>query len=60
MEINIKVRNAKLSDAPRILEIYTYYVENTVITFDTMSLPLKIREPHDRYHEKISLSRHRT
>ncbi len=34
METNIKVRNAKLSDAPRILEIYTYYVENTVITFE--------------------------
>ena len=27
MEANITVRNAKLSDAPRILEIYTYYVE---------------------------------
>ena len=34
METNITVRNAKLSDAPRILEIYTYYVENTVITFE--------------------------
>ena len=27
METNITVRNAKLSDAPRVLEIYTYYVE---------------------------------
>ena len=34
METNITVRNAKLSDAPRILDIYTYYVENTVITFE--------------------------
>ena len=34
METSITVRNAKLSDAPRILEIYTYYVENTVITFE--------------------------
>ena len=33
METSITVRNAKLSDAPRILDIYTYYVENTVITF---------------------------
>ena len=41
MEANITVRNAKLSDAPRILDIYTYYVENTVITFETMFLPLK-------------------
>ncbi len=32
MEANITVRNAKLSDAPRILEIYTYYVH--VITFE--------------------------
>ena len=34
METNITVRNAKLSDPPRILDIYTYYVENTVITFE--------------------------
>ena len=34
METSITVRNAKLSDAPRILDIYTYYVENTVITFE--------------------------
>ena len=34
METNITVRNAKLSAAPRILDIYTYYVENTVITFE--------------------------
>ena len=34
METNITIRNAKLSDAPRILDIYTYYVENTVITFE--------------------------
>ena len=31
---SINIRNAKLEDAPRILEIYTYYVENTVITFE--------------------------
>lgn len=31
---NITVRNASLADAPRILEIYTWYVEHTVITFE--------------------------
>ena len=31
---SINIRNAKLEDAPRILEIYTDYVENTVITFE--------------------------
>ena len=31
---SINIRNANLEDAPRILEIYTYYVENTVITFE--------------------------
>ena len=30
----ITVRDAVLSDAPRILEIYAYYVEHTVITFE--------------------------
>ena len=30
----ITVRNAELADAPRILEIYAYYVEHTVITFE--------------------------
>jgi len=31
---NITIRNATLADAPRILEIYAYYVEHTVITFE--------------------------
>lgn len=30
----IKVRLATLQDAPRLLEIYSYYVENTAITFE--------------------------
>ena len=30
----ILVRDAKLEDAPRILEIYAYYVEKTAITFE--------------------------
>ena len=28
------IRNVKLSDAERIAEIYNYYIENTVITFE--------------------------
>ncbi len=31
---NLVFRNATLDDAPRILEIYKYYVERTVITFE--------------------------
>lgn len=33
---DITIRNATLADAPRILEIYAYYVEHTVITLSTM------------------------
>ena len=31
---DITIRNATLADAPRILEIYAYYVKHTVITFE--------------------------
>ena len=31
---DLTIRNATLADAPRILEIYAYYVEHTVITFE--------------------------
>ena len=30
----VMIRDAKLSDAERLLEIYAYYVENTAITFE--------------------------
>ena len=30
----IKIRNATLEDAPRLVEIYSYYVEETAITFE--------------------------
>lgn len=30
----MKIRNVKYSDAVRIAEIYNYYIENTVITFE--------------------------
>lgn len=32
--MNITIRNATLQDAERLLEIYSYYVENTAITFE--------------------------
>lgn len=31
---NAVIRNAVLEDAPRLLEIYGYYVQNTAITFE--------------------------
>ena len=30
----VLIHDAKLSDAPRLLEIYSYYVKNTAITFE--------------------------
>ena len=30
----VLIRDAKLSDAPRLLEIYSYYVKTTAITFE--------------------------
>ena len=34
---NITIRNASLADAPRILEIYAWYVEHTVIIRRTLT-----------------------
>jgi L-amino acid N-acyltransferase YncA len=31
---NASIRNARVEDASRILEIYAYYVENTAVTFE--------------------------
>ncbi|MDR0503547.1 MAG: GNAT family N-acetyltransferase [Treponema sp.] len=39
MEIN-NIRNVKESDAKAILDIYNYYIENTVITFEEIPLSL--------------------
>lgn len=38
--MNYTIRDAVLSDAERLLEIYSYYVEHTAITFeyDVLSL----------------------
>ena len=30
----VLIRDAKLSDAPRLLEIYSYYVQHTAISFE--------------------------
>lgn len=38
---DVTIRNARLDDAERLVEIYSYYVENTAITFEyeTPSVP---------------------
>ena len=36
----VTIRDARLEDAERILEIYTYYVENTAISFECQVPPL--------------------
>ena len=32
--MNITIRDARLDDAERLLDIYSYYVKNTAITFE--------------------------
>lgn len=32
--MNLSIRNVKSSDAARLLEIYSYYVENTAVSFE--------------------------
>ncbi|MCI8610224.1 MAG: GNAT family N-acetyltransferase [Firmicutes bacterium] len=51
---NIIIRDALIEDAPQILEIYSYYVENTAITFEydvpTLSeFQNRIRKTTERY-----------
>lgn len=51
---NITFRNAKGSDAARLLEIYRYYVENTVITFEwTVPTVEAFRQRMERTMEKF-------
>ena len=52
---DITIRNAALSDAPRILEIYAYYVEHTVITFE-YDVP-SLAEFEGRMRDAASFSR---
>ena len=56
---DITIRNATLADAPRILEIYAYYVEHTVITFeyDVPSLA-EFEDPDAGHHAEVPVSRH--
>lgn len=37
----MKIRDARVEDAARLLEIYSYYVENTAISFETVSPSLE-------------------
>ena len=56
----ITVRDAKIEDAARILEIYAYYVEYTVISFEWDVPSLEEFENRMRdINEKISIPRHR-
>lgn len=48
----IKIRNASLEDAERILEIYAYYIKNTAITFE-YEVP-SLREFKDRMRKTMS------
>lgn len=47
----VLIRDAKLSDAPRLLEIYSYYVKNTAITFEYNVPSLEeFRHLHEKHH----------
>ena len=52
------VRDAKIEDAQRILEIYAYYVENTAITFE-YDVPSK-EEFKERMRKTVLFLRHMT
>ena len=45
------IRSASLADAPRLLEIYAYYVRNTAITFE-IDVP-SLREFEERMHSTM-------
>ena len=34
MNSSMTIRTARIQDAPRLLEIYSYYIENTAVTFE--------------------------
>ena len=53
------VRDAKIEDAQRILEIYAYYVENTAITFE-YDVPSKeeLQRAHEEDYAEVSVSCH--
>lgn len=54
-----EIRDAKLNDAERLLQIYDYYVKNTAITFEyeTPSLD-EFRGADEKDHGLLSLSGH--
>ena len=54
--MDILVRDAKLEDAERILDIYAYYVENTAITFEYVVPTLMDFKAYGNDYEKIPLS----
>ena len=50
----MRIREANLSDAPRLLEIYAYYVENTAVTFEydvpeVNAFILRMKKTMERY-----------
>ena len=46
------IRNVKTSDAKDITEIYNYYIENTVITFQTDLLSVEETEKKFKEYEE--------
>ena len=50
---DVRVRPATLCDAPRILQIYAYYVERTAITFE-YTVPT-LEEFTERMHATLAM-----
>lgn len=51
----ILIRPAELSDMPQVKDIYNFYVQNTVITFDDKPLDLKYWQDRFEHITKLSL-----
>ena len=57
----VLIRDAKLSDAPRLLEIYSYYVKNTAITFEYNVPSLEeFRHRMKKHHAALPVHRPRS
>ncbi len=50
---DVKIRNARSGDLPRLLEIYNHYIEQTHITFDTEPSTLEAKEAWFRVFEDV-------
>lgn len=51
----ISIRPAQLADMPQVRDIYNFYIQNTVITFDDQPLSLKHWQEKFEHNSKLNL-----